>query len=88
MCQSWNVVPVAYMHIPIMGLSVTLTASYGNKYDLEIGMSPMLSDHIFNNKIPNEKVDFDNYLYHLLKDRLVDYPELEVIESPYAKVDF
>ena len=76
-------VPAVYIALPIMGFKIILSTGHANSYNLEVKPYELFRRHIYKNNIPEERISFDTYLYHLLKYELEDVPGIQVIEPKY-----
>jgi hypothetical protein len=77
----WEEIPSMYIEDNIFGMFV-IFGGYGgeNGYTLRVQPYGDFGRYLYTNKIENEGVNLDLYLYHLLKQSLKDYSEIEIIE--------
>jgi hypothetical protein len=77
----WEEIPSMYIESPIIGMLIII-GGYGGKegYTLRVEQFGEFGRYIHSNKIKEERIELDLYLFHLLKDSLKNYPEIKIIE--------
>ena len=77
----WEEIPSMYIDSNMLGLLVII-GGYGGEQGYDVNVQPYgnFDRYLYSNKIKTYRVRLDLYLYHLLKEGLKDYPEIEVIE--------
>ena len=77
----WEEVPSMYIEHSILGLLVIL-GGYGGEagYNIKISLYGNYKRFLSFNKIDKERISLDKYLYFLLKDALINHPEIKIVE--------
>ena len=77
----WEEIPSMYIEHSILGLLVIL-GGYGGEagYNIKISLYGNYKRFLSFNKIDKERISLDWYLYFLLKDALINHPEIKIIE--------
>ena len=77
----WEEIPSMYIEHSILGLLVIL-GGYGGEagYNIKISLYGNYKRFLSFNKIDKERISLDKYLYFLLKDALINHPEIKIIE--------
>jgi hypothetical protein len=75
-------IPAIYIQKSIFGLLVILEGYQGldNWYVLSVQPYGEFNRYISSNKIEKQRIDLDTYIYHLLKEGLKEYPEINIIK--------
>ena len=77
----WEEIPSMYIEHSILGLLVIL-GGYGGEagYNIKISLYGNYKRFLSFNKIDKERISLDKYLYFLLKDALINHPEIKIVE--------
>mgnify|MGYP001197189630 CR=1 FL=1 len=84
----WEEIPAMYLDHSILGMLIII-GGYGkeNGFCIEIDSYGEFSRYVYNKGLRDSEVTvrLDLYLYHLLKQGLAEYPEIEIIEPKSIK---
>ena len=77
----WEEIPSMYIEHSILGLLVII-GGYGGEdgYSIEISLYGNYSRFLSFSNIDTERISLDKYLYFLLKDALINHPEIKIVE--------